>query len=241
MLSNLDRTPAVKYLLIINVMFFLAFNFNFVPQISGYYSALALHYVDNPYFGAWQFVTHMFLHGGMYHIFLNMFALYQFGAVMENHWGTKKFLIFYFVAGLGGALLYSINLGAVVNFISHTFTPISDGIIDTFPLQIQNELINVIRSQAVGASAAIMGVVVAFAYLHPNTELMLMFIPIPIKAKYLIGAVIVWDIVAGLLSTLTMIGLANYNDNIAHFAHIGGALFGVILLMFWQKNRNNFY
>ena len=241
MFSNLDRSPAVKYLLIINIVIFLILNIGLIPNLSIFYSMSTLHYIDNPYFGFWQFVTHMFLHGSISHIFLNMFALFQFGAVMEQHWGTKKFVIFYFVAGLGGALLYTFNLGAVVNYISHSYMPISDEIINTLPSQIQTELIRVISSQAVGASAAIMGVVVAFAYLHPNTELMLMFIPIPIKAKYLVGAVLVWDLVAGFLSTMTLMGKANYNDGIAHFAHLGGALFGMLLLMNWQKNRNNFY
>lgn len=241
MFQNLYRTPAVKYLLIINVFLFLVFNFNFIPQLANLYPAMTLYYIDNPYFRFWQFITHMFLHGSVAHIFLNMFALLQFGSVMEQYWGTKRFLLFYFVAGLGGAILYSLNLGAILNFITHSFTPLSDGIIEKFPELVQNDIIRVLSSRAVGASAAIMGVVVAFAYLQPNTKLMLMFIPVPIKAKYLIGAVIVWDIVAGVLNTLSLMGKGDFNDGIAHFAHIGGALFGMALFMYWQNNRKYFY
>ena len=236
MFSNLDKSPAVKYLLIINVAIYFL-----ISTSSPLYASLTLHYIDHPDFHVWQLITHMFLHGSMTHILFNMFALYQFGAVMEQQWGTKRFLIFYFAAGLGGALLYNFNLGAITNYLSHSFMPVHSGIINTLPQQLQLEIFRVVSSQAVGASAAIMGIVVAFAYIFPNTKLMLIFFPVPISAKYLIGAVVAWDIIAGLLGTLTMMGMANYNDNIAHFAHIGGALVGIILLMYWQKNRNTFY
>lgn len=234
MLGNLNRTPAVKHLLLINVAIFLAMNF--VPQITQFYPALALHYFDTPEFGIWQFVSHMFLHAqlssqtGIFHIIFNMFMLFQFGGMLEERWGTRRFLIFYFVAGIGGAVFYTLNLSGILNYLFHSITPISDGLYaGGLPT-------------AVGASAAITGIVVAFAYLHPNTKLMLMFIPVPIKAKYLVGAYLAFDLVAGILNTLSTLEIVDiYRDNIAHFAHLGGAVFGGILLLYWQKNDRKFY
>ncbi len=234
MLSNLDRTPAVKHILIINIAVYLLMNF--IPLIGQHYETFALYYFDTPEFGPWQFITHMFLHArlgenyGIMHIVFNMFMLFQFGAVLEHHWGTKKFIFFYLVAGIGGAVFYTLNIGTIFNFAVHTFTPISDGLISNYP------------SYAVGASGAISGIMLAFAFLHPNTKLMLMFIPVPIKAKYLIGGMFAYDLVMGLKTTLSRIGIVGGNgDGIAHFAHLGGAVFGFIILMYWQKNRNTFY
>lgn len=234
MLENLNRTPAVKHLLLINIVVFLAMNF--VPQITPFYGDLALNYFDTPNFGIWQYVTHMFLHAqlgsptGIFHIIFNMFMLFQFGAVLEQRWGTRRFLIFYFVAGIGGAIFYTLNLSGILNYLFHTITPISDGLYSGG------------LPTAVGASAAITGIVVAFAYLQPNTKLMLMFIPVPIKAKYLVGAFLVYDLVAGILNNLATIDVVNiYSDNTAHFAHLGGAVFGGLLLLYWQKSNRKFY
>jgi membrane associated rhomboid family serine protease len=234
MLENLNKTPAVKHLLFINIGVFLAMNF--VPQVTQYYDTLALHYFDTPEFSIWQMVSHMFMHAqigsptGIFHIIFNMFMLFQFGAVLEQRWGTSKFLLFYFVAGIGGAIFYTLNLSGIVNYLFHTITPISEG------------LYNGGLPTAVGASAAITGIVVAFAYLQPNTKLMLMFIPVPIKAKYLVGAFLVYDLVAGILNTLGTLDIVNiYRDNTAHFAHLGGAVFGGLLLLYWQKNSHKFY
>lgn len=234
MLANLDRTPAVKHLLLVNVGIFLVMNF--VPQVTQFYPSFALHYFDTPDFGIWQYVTHMFLHAqlnsqtGIFHIIFNMFMLFQFGAVLEQRWGTRKFLLFYFVAGIGGAIFYTLNLSGILNYLFHSITPISDGLYaGGLPT-------------AVGASAAITAIVVAFAYLQPNTKLMLMFIPVPIKAKYLVGAFLVYDLVAGILNTLGTLDIVHlYSDNTAHFAHLGGAVFGGFLLLYWQKSSRKFY
>lgn len=233
MLSNLDRTPAVKHLLIINVVVFALMNF--VPKIGMFYDTFSLHYFDSPDFGIWQVVTHMFLHAnlgesfGIMHIFFNMFMLYQFGSTLENHWGTKKFLFFYFFSGIGAAFLYTLNHAGIVNYAFHTFFPFTNGYIDFLPA-------------AVGASGAISGIMAAFAFLHPNTKLMLMFIPFPIKAKYLIGAGFAYDLFMGVRTSLATVGIGSgAGDGIAHFAHLGGALFGLVLLLLWQGNRRKFY
>lgn len=238
MLSSLNRSPAVKNLIIINVLVFVLMNFT---SLGKFYDETAFYYFDDSRFEIWQVVTHMFQHAklgegiGIMHIVFNMFVLFQFGSVLEKYWGWKKFLFFYFFAGIGAAFFYTLNLVGICEYAFHTMFPFSTipnlGM-DTF-------------GYAVGASGAISGVVAAFAFLHPNTELMLMFIPIPIKAKYLVSAFFAFDLLAGLASTLTRVrileGSLAYSDGIAHFAHLGGAIFGFLLIMYWQKNSRKFY
>jgi len=234
MLQDLDRTPAVKHLLIINIIVFIIMNF--LPQIGQHYDTFALYYFDSPDFGIWQIISHMFLHAnlnesfGLMHISFNMYMLYQFGTLLEKHWGTKKFVIFYFVSGLGAAFLYTANLAAMVQYAYHTILPFSTGNLSYLP-------------SAVGASGAIAGLMVAFALLHPNTKMMLMFIPVPIKAKYLIGGFFAYDLIMGLKISLSAVGIipGAGGDGIAHFAHLGGALAGFIILKIWQKSRKSFY
>jgi rhomboid-like protein len=147
----------------------------------------------------------MFAHSPstFFHIFFNMFALYMFGKILENVWGPKRFLNFYLLCGIGAALMH-----LLVEYVQGGY------------------------SAALGASGAVMGVAVGFAYLFPNTELFLMFIPIPIKAKWAIMAYVVYDLVFGIAG----------GDNIAHFAHIGGALTGFILVLIWNKSdKKRFY
>ena len=166
---------------------------------------LAMWPVDSPFFQPYQIVTHMFSHGSMGHIFFNMFSLWMFGKILENVWGGKRFLLFYLVCGIGAAALHL----AVEYFTGGT-------------------------APAVGASGAIMGVMVGFAYLFPNTELFILFIPFPIKAKWAAIGYVVIDLFSG---------VANFSgDNIAHFAHLGGAITGFILVLVWNKsNRRRFY
>lgn len=240
MLSNLNRTPAVKHILIINIIVFALMNFSSLGQ---YYEIFALQYFDKPGFGLWQIITHMFQHArftnpqgandsmGIMHIVFNMFMLVQFGSLLEERWGTKRFVLFYFTAGLGSVLFFWLNQMGIFYSVLGTIFPVSE---TGFPPEY--------IADAVGASGAISGLVVAFAYLFPNTPLMLMFIPIPIKAKYLIGGFFAWDLLAGLSTTLTKAGVIDgYTDHIAHFAHLGGAVFGLVLLMYWQKSKNTFY
>lgn len=153
-------------------------------------------------FQAYQLITHMFLHGGFGHIFMNMFGLYMFGRVLENTLNSKRFFILYFVSGFGAAAIQ-----LLVNYFLFDNSP----------------------GHMVGASGAIFGVVTAFAVLYPNVELMIIPIPVPIKAKYLIPGFIVLSF---------YLGLANRSgDIVAHFAHLGGAIFGFILIKFWKRNQ----
>lgn len=166
---------------------------------------LALYPIDSPYFQPYQIATHMFTHGSITHILFNMFGLYMFGKVLENVWGPKRFLLFYLVCGVGAAAAH-----LAVQYFTGGY------------------------SAAVGASGAIMGIFAAFAYLFPNTELYIMFIPIPIKAKWAVIGFAAIDLFGGVAQ---MSG-----DNIAHFAHLGGALTGFILVLIWNKsNRRKFY
>lgn len=166
---------------------------------------LALWPVDSPYFKPYQLVTHMFSHASISHILFNMFSLWMFGKILENLWGGKRFLFFYLICGIGAAVAHL----TVQHFTS--------GVAPT-----------------VGASGAIMGVIVAFGYLFPNTELYILFIPVPVKAKWAVIGYIAIDLFSGVASFS--------GDNVAHFAHLGGALTGFILVLIWNRtNRKQFY
>lgn len=166
---------------------------------------LALWPVGSPVFEPYQIVTHMFTHGSLGHIFFNMFALWMFGKILENVWGPKRFLLFYLISGIGAAATH-----LTVEYFLGGVAP------------------------AVGASGAVMGIMVAFGYLFPNTELFILFIPFPIKAKWAVIGYVAIDLFGGIASVS--------GDNIAHFAHLGGALTGFILVLFWNKgNRRRFY
>ena len=203
--------PVVKNLLIINVLFFIA-NFALGARffIEGEGPTVlnvifGLWPVQTPLFKPYQFFTHMFSHASLGHIFFNMFGLWMFGKILENLWGSKRFLIFYIACGLGAAVAH-----LIVQYLTGSI------------------------AFAVGASGAVMGIFIAFGYLFPNTELYLMFIPIPIKAKYLMLGLVALDLFGGFAQIS--------GDNIAHFAHLGGALTGFILVLFWNKtNRKTLY
>lgn len=166
---------------------------------------LALWSLNSGMFMPYQVVTHMFAHGGFSHILFNMFSLWMFGRVLENVWGPKRFLFFYLACGIGAAAVH-----LVVQYLMQGF------------------------GLTVGASGAIMGIVAAFGYLFPNTELFLFFIPFPVKAKWMVLGYIAIDLFGGIANSA--------GDNVAHFAHLGGALTGFILVLFWnKKSRRRFY
>ena len=221
-----QTTPIVLNLIIINVLVYLAQTLTGGLQGSDTATDLfALHHYKSTYFQPYQVVTHMFMHGGFFHLLFNMFALWMFGTMVERVWGAKKFLIFYFICGLGAAFFqmgsYAFDWWAVDHAI----------LTDDVMVQYQQRL----REQAtVGASGAIMGVLAAFGYLFPNTELIIFPIPIPIKAKWAIMGMIALDVFGGVVKV--------QGDNIAHFAHIGGALIGFLLVLYWNKtNKKTFY
>lgn len=269
-------TPAVKNLLIINVLVFFAANVFEGSLGIDFNKTFGLHYYLADSFGVWQFVTFMFLHSGFSHVFFNMFAVYMFGRIIEQVWGTQKFLIYYFVTGIGSgiiqevALYFDINpfIEAVDNLLSETtlenlqnffynegaaFSSESAVALKSFITE-YNSLCNtdlesatslarkfLIEYQAmfieahvtIGASGAVFGVLLAFGMLFPNMVIMLLFPPIPIKAKYFVMAY-------GLLELFQ--GIANFSyDNVAHWAHLGGMLFGFFLIRHWRQGGNQSY
>ena len=233
--------PVVKNLIIINVIMLLA---TYVLNMRGIDLAkiLGLHYYASPDFRPYQLVTHMFMHGGFMHLLFNMFALWMFGRVLENVWGPKRFFIFYFVTGLGAAIFYTFVNFIEFQYFASKMTPeaVQDIIANGAEILRQgqnytgqagklNMLLNI---PTVGASGAVFGILLGFGMLFPNTELMLLFPPIPIKAKYF---------VAGYGAIELFSGLTNSGGNIAHFAHLGGMLFGFIMIKYWNRQTNNFY
>lgn len=240
-------TETVKQLLIINIIFFVGTQF--VPQAE---QLLSLHYFESSAFRIWQPLTHMFMHGNIGHIFFNMFALYSFGSALEQFWGSKKFLFFYFSCGLGAALLHS--LVNYYNFHSGLEALVANGekVDDIMNLLKEGqynlnweqvlskndftEFISAYMVPAVGASGAIYGLLTAFAFMFPNAELALMFIPIPVKAKYFVPGLLAIDLFLGLKGG-SIFGAGG--TGIAHFAHIGGAIVGFIMMWYWKKNSFN--
>jgi membrane associated rhomboid family serine protease len=239
-------TETVKQLIIINVLFFIGTLIVGDPA----YKLLAMFFPENSGFQFWQVITHMFMHGGYIHIFFNMFALYSFGSALESFWGSKKFLFFYISCGLGAALMHTgINYyyfnDAINTLAANGFSKegviqlLNQGKINTqwqellTASQYQN-FISAYMGTVVGASGAIYGVIVAFAFMFPNAELALMFIPVPIKAKYFVPGLVLVDLYLG-VSGQSIFG----GGGIAHFAHVGGALFGFLIMWYWKKNQFN--
>lgn len=238
-------TDTVKVLLIINVIFFIGSQFlgNFSYQL------FSLWYFENDNFQFWQILTHMFMHGGLMHLVFNMYALWAFGSPIEHMLGQKKFLFFYFSAGLGAALLHSLvnyyevqtginalveagmSMGAVENLLQTG--QYNTGILDSISKESLESLYMSFNTPAVGASGAIYGILVAFGMMFPNVELFLLFVPVPIKAKFFIPALIALDLFSGFT------GYSIFGGGIAHFAHVGGALFGFIMMWYWKRNQFN--
>ena len=198
----------VKNLLIINtLMFFATIVFN-RAHLCDLNLWLGLHYFTAPYFHVWQFITYMFMHANFMHLFFNMFALWMFGAAVENYWGTKKFLIYYLITGIGAAFTHYVIILATGGA--------------------GNSLL-------IGASGAVYGILLAFGMLFPNNLIYIYFL-IPIKAKWFVliyGAIELWY------------GVSGTPDGVAHFAHLGGMLFGILLILLWRRNdrqnRNQTY
>ena len=235
-------TDTIKHLLIINVILFIA------PQLFqiDLTNVLALHFPKNQHFGFWQYVTHMFMHGGFGHILFNMYGLWAFGTPLEQMWGRNKFIFFYFSAGIGAGLIYTlVNYyhfnGFYQELISHGLSDgdiqsiLTTGLYTDFANMITlteeqlYKFYNLYHTPAVGASGAIYGVLVAFGLYFKDAKLALIFLPIPIAAKYFIPAIILIDV---------FFGMTKYSiGNIAHFAHIGGAIIGFIVAYYWKTNQ----
>ena len=231
--SPFSNIPTVvKNLLIINILFFIA---TLVFESKGIYlvELLGVYYFDSPHFHVWQVITYMFMHGGFAHIAFNMFALFTFGSTLEYTMGSKRFLNFYLITGLGALALQMLVQAIEVHQIIGSFTIKTASISSSSPEHIRI-LREIYSGPMVGASGAIFGLLIAFGVLYPDTELMILFIPVPVKAKYIIPAYVVLELI---------LGVAQFSgDSIAHFAHLGGALFGFILIKFWHLRRlRNFY
>jgi membrane associated rhomboid family serine protease len=244
----MNITPTVKQLLIINIIFYIG------SQIVGKqaYRIFGLYFFENETFKIWQPLTHMFMHAQMpniTHLLFNMFALYSFGSALETFWGSKKFLFFYISCGLGAALLH---LGVnYYDFHSGFDSLLQAGFSKTeiYSWLYQGKLnpeweniLTVAESRkmgeafvvpAVGASGAIYGLLVAFAYMFPNAQLGLLFIPIPIKAKYFVPVILLIDLILGFKGDAIFSG----GSGIAHFAHLGGALTGFLMMYYWKKTQ----
>jgi membrane associated rhomboid family serine protease len=220
-----NLTPVVKNLLIINLICFLPFIVLSEANYQGLVvNNLGLFYFTSPHFRVWQILTYMFLHGGWSHILFNMFALFSFGPILEYALGYKRFFILYFICGMGAALFQLLVQAIEV----HSMT---GGFIINETMQIADQatmakLAAIYFSPVVGASGAIFGVLVGFGMLYPDLEMMIMFVPVPIKAKYLIPVYILIEL---------FLGVGQFGgDNVAHFAHLGGALLGFILIKIWS-------
>ncbi|MEX0681084.1 MAG: rhomboid family intramembrane serine protease [Balneolales bacterium] len=187
--------PAIKHLLILNLLFFLARMTPGIQELVFVYGALWPF--DHPYFGPWQLVSYMFLHAGVGHIFFNLFALWMFGQSIENLWGTKRFVTYYFLTGIGAALMHMFVVGG--------------------------------GAPVVGASGAVYGILLAFAMMFPNRLIFLLFLPIPIKAKYFV-------MIFGALELFN--GVTSLTTGVAHFAHLGGMVVGYILIRLWGIKGN---
>ncbi len=230
-------TETVKHLIILNVILFV------VPQFLNLdlTNILALHFPQNEHFGFWQYLTSTFMHGSFGHILFNMYGLYAFGTPLEQIWGKKKFFFFYFSTGIGASIIYTlvnyyqfndafeklIELGATKMEIMKLMDPTL--IYNDEILQTVNSLYN---TSALGASGAVYGVLVAFGLYFKEAKLAMIFFPIPIAAKYFIPILLLGDL---------FFGMTRYSvGNIAHFAHVGGALVGFIIAWYWKKNQFKF-
>lgn len=247
-----------KNLLILNVlMFILTFVFETKGIMLG--EILGAHYFGTPLFEPYQIVSHFFMHGDLFHLFFNMYALIMFGSFLEKLWGPKRFFILYVASALGAFLLYNgmgyfhiLELKAQINndsIIAGLNGIIRENHLNSSTIELANEFMNSHGFKAdsiavsdyffksyipmVGASGAIFGILASFAILFPNTELQLLFPPIPIKAKWLIGGYFLLEVYMSFQDKA--------GDNVAHLAHVGGAIVGAIIVFIWRKRSNHFY
>jgi membrane associated rhomboid family serine protease len=215
----------IKNLIIINALVWLA-QITVGKDLISIEDLFALHHFSSPYYHFWQFITYMFLHSSesFFHILFNMFALWMFGSTLENLWGPARFLAFYIVCGLGAGITQAL---ALTYDISQYNTMYELGQISV------DQLYMLVNIPTLGASGAVMGIFAAFAYTFPNSQMIILPIPFPIKAKWALLGLAVLDVLGGISSEST---------GIAHFAHLGGAAVGIIIVLIWnRKNRNHFY
>lgn len=230
-LGNLPS--AVKNIIIINVLVYLMSIVSHKLMVDNF----ALYLPTSPFWHWWQIVTHMFMHGGFFHLFFNMYTLFIFGSVLERVWGTKKFLLFYFVTGIGAALVhmgvqwlqYTHELSEFGLTVSQA-SALAEGVakeINMGARMVPSWSVNLF-SPTVGASGAIYGLLMGYAMLYPDSIMTLIFPPVSLKAKWFV-------LIFAAIELLT--GISGAGTGIAHFAHLGGLIFGFLLIMYWKKKR----
>ncbi|HEX8549374.1 MAG TPA: rhomboid family intramembrane serine protease [Cytophagaceae bacterium] len=261
----MSLTPMVKNLLLANVgVFFIGYLLG-----SDFAGMLGLRYFGAPTFQPYQFITHMFMHADLRHLFFNMLGLFMFGPLLENAWGSKKFFFFYIICGIGAAIIYSFVIyldlhslqsateayflnpspdlfvqfmrdhaegfyGQNLDFInSFSRNPTNPGFIEESKGFVRSLYLAKENTTMVGASGAIFGILMGFGMLFPNTIIMPLFPPIPMKAKYFVGIYGIIELYAGVHKA--------EGDIVAHFAHIGGMIFAFILIKIWKNERQDFY
>ena len=233
---------AIKVIIVVCVIFFV-FTF-FVGDMQRFmFETFALYFPEQEKFRIWQFVSNIFMHGGFAHIFFNMYALWAFGSPLEQMWGKNKFLIFFFLSGIGAAIIYTavnyfqfynlynevIASGASVSDLRNLLqTEYTSAQLQALP-EPRRDLHMLFNTPVVGASGAIYGVLVAFGILFPNAKLFLLFLPVPIAAKYFIPVLIALDLFSGVT------GFSIFGGGVAHFGHVGGAIIGFLLMWYFRK------
>ncbi|MBB6332664.1 membrane associated rhomboid family serine protease [Chryseobacterium sediminis] len=245
--------PITRNIIIINIVVYLIANFFYYPSL---YNTLSGFYPFSPNFKSWQIITHMFMHapfrepGGFMHILFNMFTLFSFGPILEQTLGDKKYLILYFASGLGSFFLFnlwnfveaqqiisglqSLGLSASEIYPKAAIDYLGDLKISATTVEgqkLSSQYYTLLRSPMLGASGAIFGVVAAFATLYPDSKIGIMFIPVPIKVKYLLPIIVVVSV---------YLGVSGNGGGIAHLAHVGGALVGWLLARIWKKHLYRF-
>lgn len=240
-----NLTPVVKNLLLLNVVFYIAAYALGHANVFDMDRWFAAHYPAAPDFRLWQIITYMFMHGGLWHIAFNMIALVSFGPIIEQTVGDKRFFIFYFICGIGALVCQmAVQAFEIYMITGHPFVAgVTAGNVDirtgespflAYGMPAAQKLFDIYNGGLVGASGAVFGVLIAFGMLYPNLELMIIPIPVPIKAKYLIPIYIVIELVLGVGQFA--------GDSVAHFAHLGGALVGFIVIKAWgYHRRDHFY
>ena len=225
-LSNI--TPAVKAIIIINVIIFLLINLMGKRSGIDWVNILGLHLPESKHFAFYQYITHMFTQEGLTHIFFNMFAVWMFGRILEQVWGPKRFLFYYLVCGIGAGLIQEL-----VQYIHYeTVLSAYDSVNTGYSVIPMKEYLNMMTT--VGASGSVYAILLGFGMLFPNQPMFIFPLPFPIKAKYFVIGYALIELYSGFAN--------NPGDNIAHFAHLGGMIFGFILIMYWRKkNRGNGY
>lgn len=241
-----NDVPVVKNIIVINVLFWLA-SLKF-PFLDNY---LGMHYWASSEFNIFQLVSYLFMHADFNHLFFNMFAVFMFGVVIERVWGSKRFLLYYLVTGIGAAIVQQIvwaieyqslisalmsgNVEQLIgqeNTLRRFFNYHSIELLSALDMnQMGNKIANSLVT--IGASGAVFGILLAFGWLFPEARLMMIFIPIPIKARIFVALYAIAELFLGVAKLS--------NDNVAHFAHLGGMIFGAILILYWKKKGKLFY